>query len=122
VTLVVVDELLNRLALRHPGFARVFDGRETTLIEDGTKLSRAIRRVGMRDGDLDHALRLQNGDNPSEVQRAVLDPGGHLIVTLKPDEQNATKGDIERLATQLARMEAALARAGHPSGPPADGS
>jgi hypothetical protein len=38
-----------------------------------------------------------------------LDASGHLIVTLKPDEQNATKGDIERLRAQLARIEAALA-------------
>jgi hypothetical protein len=39
----------------------------------------------------------------------VLDPSGHLIVTLKPDQRTATKGDVDRLAAQLARIEAALA-------------
>jgi uncharacterized membrane protein YcaP (DUF421 family) len=112
VTLVVVDELLNRLSLYQPWFARIFDGRGTTLIKDGEELTQAIRRVGLRAGDLNHALRLQNGDSPAEVQEAVLDPAGHLIVTLKPDEQGATKGDIERLAAQLARIEAALIAGG----------
>ena len=115
VTLVAVDALLNRLALARPWFARVFDGTDTTLIDDGAKLPREMRHVGIRDGELDHALRLQNGDDASEVQSAVLDASGHLIVTLKPDEQNATRGDIERLEAQLARIEAALAGGGSPS-------
>jgi len=122
VTLVAVDELLNRLSVNRAWFARIFDGRETTLIEDGRELPQAIRRVGLRSADLTHALRLQNGDNPAEVQEAVLDPSGHLIVTLKPDEQNATKGDVERLEAQLARIEATLAHTRHFSGPPEAGS
>lgn len=122
VTLVVVDEVLNRLALNSAWFARIFDGRETRLIENGDVLAGAMRRVGLRAGDLDHALRLQNGDEPAEVQQAVLDPSGHLIVTLKPDERSATKGDIERLEAQLARIEAALGHTRHLSGPPGAGS
>lgn len=109
VTLVAVNALLNRLALHRAWFARIFDGRETTLIENGTKLPGAMRHVGVREGELDHALRLQNGDEPAEVQEAVLDPSGHLIVTLKRAERSATKGDIERLEAQLARIEAAMA-------------
>ena len=115
VTLVGVDALLNRLALSRPSFARVFDGTDTTLIDDGAKLAREMRHVGIRDGELDHALRLQNGDDATEVQSAVLDASGHLIVTLKPDERSATKGDIERIEAQLARIEAALAAGGSPS-------
>lgn len=122
VTLVVVDEVLNRLALNSAWFARIFDGRETRLIENGDVLAGAMRRVGLRAGDLDHALRLQNGDEPAEVQQAVLDPSGHLIVTLKPEERSATKGDIERLEAQLARIEAALGHTRHLSGPPGAGS
>ena len=122
VTLVVVDEVLNRLALNSAWFARIFDGRETRLIENGDVLAGAMRRVGLRAGDLDHALRLQNGDEPAEVQQAVLDPSGHLIVTLKPEERSATKGDIERLQAQLARIEAALGHTRHLSGPPGAGS
>jgi uncharacterized membrane protein YcaP (DUF421 family) len=110
VTLVLVDWVLNRLSMYQPWFARIFDGTGTTLIENGKTLPRAMRHVGVRDGELEHALRLQNGDEPAEVQSAVLDPSGHLIVTLKADEQGATKGDVARLEAQLARIEALLAR------------
>lgn len=122
VTLVAVDELLNRLSVNRAWFARIFDGRETTLIEDGKELPQAIRRVGLRSADLTHALRLQNGDDPDEVQTAVLDATGHLVVTLKQKERNATKGDIERLEAQLARIEAQLGHTRHRSGPPGAGS
>ena len=108
VTLVAVDAVLNRLALHSAVFTRIFDGSDTTLITDGKKLTGAMRHVGVREGELDHALRLQNSDNPGEVQSAVLDSSGHLVVTLKPDQQNATKGDVERIEAKLARIEAAL--------------
>ena len=53
-------------------------------------------------------MRLQNGDDITEVATGTFDPSGQLIVTLKPEEQSATKGDVERLAAQLARIEAQL--------------
>jgi uncharacterized membrane protein YcaP (DUF421 family) len=112
VTLVVVNAALNRLALHSPAFAHVFDGRETTVIDDGRELSAAMRHVGVRHGELEHAVRLQDGDGLADVQRAVLDPSGHLIVTLKPDEQPATKGDVRHLEEQLRRIERAVAGPG----------
>jgi uncharacterized membrane protein YcaP (DUF421 family) len=36
-------------------------------------------------------------------------PSGQLILSLKPEEQNATKGDITHLNTRLDAIEAALA-------------
>jgi uncharacterized membrane protein YcaP (DUF421 family) len=126
VTLVVVNAALNRLALHSQVFGRLFDGTDTTLIDDGNKLAGNMRHVGVRDGELDHALRIQNGDDPAEVQSAVLDASGHLVVTLKPEEQNATKGDVQRLGDRLARIEAALTASGSQtrqrSGPPGAGS
>jgi uncharacterized membrane protein YcaP (DUF421 family) len=53
-------------------------------------------------------VRLQNGDDISEVASGIFDPSGQLIVTLKPDDQSATKGDVDRLTAQLARIEAQL--------------
>jgi hypothetical protein len=35
----------------------------------------------------------------------VLEPNGHLLLTLKPDEQGATRGDIAALRDHLARLE-----------------
>ena len=109
VTLVAVNSLLNRLAVRSDGMRRVFDGTDTTLIEHGRIDEKAVRRVGLRRRELDHAVRVQNGDDLDEVETGLLDPSGQLILTLKADEQSATKGDIARLTAQLARIEARLA-------------
>jgi uncharacterized membrane protein YcaP (DUF421 family) len=109
VTLVAVDLLLNRLALSSDFVARIFDGTETRVIDDGKSLPAAMRRLGLRSADLEHAVRLQNGDDLAQVQSGVLEPGGQLLLTLRPDEQGATKGDVDRLAAQLDRLEASLA-------------
>ncbi|TAM87165.1 MAG: DUF421 domain-containing protein [Jatrophihabitans sp.] len=108
VTLVVVNAGANRLALYYPWFAWLFDGTDTTVIRDGAVDHRAVRRLGLRVHDLDHAVRVQNGDDVSQVETGVLEPGGQLVLTLKEAEQGVTKADLERLATQLDRIEAAL--------------
>src|SRR5436305_3474794 len=71
VTLVAVDVLLNRLALRSGWFARIFDGTETQVIEDGRPLPAAMRRLGLRSAELEHAVRLQNGDDLGQVATGV---------------------------------------------------
>jgi hypothetical protein len=38
-----------------------------------------------------------------------MEPGGHLILSLKPEEQSATKGDIAALGKRLKAIETALA-------------
>jgi uncharacterized membrane protein YcaP (DUF421 family) len=110
VTLVSVDVLLNRLALRSDLFARIFDGTETTVIRDGAVLAGPMRRLGLRRVELDHAVRLQNGDDTAQVETGVLEPSGQLLLTLRRSEQAATKADVDRLEAQLARIEAALAQ------------
>jgi uncharacterized membrane protein YcaP (DUF421 family) len=107
-TLVAVNALADRLSVRSNAFARLFDGTETKVITDGRVLPAALRHIGLRPRVLDHAVRMQNGEDVSQVEDGVLEPGGQLLLTLRPDEQGATKGDVERLAAQLARIEAAL--------------
>jgi uncharacterized membrane protein YcaP (DUF421 family) len=112
VTLVVVNSLLNRAAVRSEFFARIFDGTQTRVISDGRILDKAVRHLGLTKSELEHAVRLQNGDDIKQVERGVLTPDGQLLVTLRSEEQSATKADIERLTDQLGRIEAALARRG----------
>jgi uncharacterized membrane protein YcaP (DUF421 family) len=109
VTLVAVNTAITRAALRSDRVSRIFDGTDTLVISDGTVLDHAARRIGLRHHELDHAVRLQNGDDIRQVETGVLDPGGQLILTLRADEQGATKADVDRLAAQLARIEAVLA-------------
>ena len=106
VTLIAVNEALNRAALRSDLVARVFDGTDSVVISHGNLVEREVRRVGLRRRELDHAVRLQNGDDLNQVETGVIDPSGQLVLTLKPDEQGATKGDIDRLTAQLNRIEA----------------
>ncbi|WP_170231121.1 YetF domain-containing protein [Pseudonocardia kunmingensis] len=57
----------------------------------------ALRREGLRVGDIATALRAQNADGVADVERAVLEPGGSLVVTLRRDEQPADHGDVAGL-------------------------
>jgi uncharacterized membrane protein YcaP (DUF421 family) len=108
VTLVAVNSLLNRAAVRSEFFGRIFDGTETEVIADGRILDRPVRRLGLTRSELEHGVRIQNGDDVDQVQSGVLAADGQLLVTLRPQEQSATKADVERITAQLARIEAAL--------------
>ena len=75
----------------------------TTIIRDGKMLTEALRRLALRPGEIEHALRLQNGDDVSDVAVGRLGPDGQLVIELKPSEQNATHADVHRLETRLAQ-------------------
>lgn len=111
-TLVAVNAVVNRLTVTHPFLARIFDGTETQVITNGQILQKPLRRLGMSRSTLDHAVRLQNGENIAQVQTGVLEPDGQLLLTLREKEQPATKADIDRLRATLERMETALAQRG----------
>jgi hypothetical protein len=65
---------------------------------------------GLRRSEIDHAVRLQNGDDITEVGRGSLETGGQLVLTLKPSEQGATKADVAELTDRLRRIETLLSR------------
>lgn len=111
-TLVAVNAGINRLIARSPRAARVLEGRPTTVIEDGRTVPAAVRRLALRPVDLEHAVRMQNGDSLEEMQHGVLEPSGHLILSLKPAEQSASKGDVALLLARLDALEARLDRDG----------
>jgi uncharacterized membrane protein YcaP (DUF421 family) len=118
VTLVTVNEAVNRLIAASATAARIFDGRATTVISDGQVVEPALRRLGLRRSQLDHAVRLENGDDVSEIAVGSLEPGGQLVLTLKPAEQAATKADIAQLTSRLGQIEhllSATSRGGQPS-------
>ena len=68
VTLVAVNAAVNRLIASSATAARIFDGQPTTVISDGHVMRRALAHLGLRRSELDNAVRLQNGDDVSEVQ------------------------------------------------------
>jgi uncharacterized membrane protein YcaP (DUF421 family) len=108
VTLVAVNVAVNRLIAVNATAARIFEGRATVVINDGRVLNRALRRLGLRRSELDHAVRLQNADDVAQIEHGSLEPSGHLLLTMKTAEQNATKADIADLADRLRRIESLL--------------
>ena len=109
VTLVVVNSAVNRWLAVSPRATRVLEGTATTVIEDGRFIQRALRRLSLRPEELEHAVRMQNGDGVSEVGTGLIEPTGQLVLTLKPGEQNASKDDIAQLNARLDTVDAALA-------------
>ena len=109
VTLVGVNAAVNRWLAISPRASRVLEGRPTTIIEDGRLIPRALRRLSLRPEELDHAVRMQNGDNVSEIGTGLIEPTGQVVLTLKHGEQNASKDDIKRLNARLDDIDAALA-------------
>jgi uncharacterized membrane protein YcaP (DUF421 family) len=108
VTLVSVNAVIDRLIVASPAAERIFEGRATTVIKDGHVRARVLRRLGMSRSEIDHAVRLQNGDDVSQVETGSLEPAGQLILTLKHAEQGATKADITDLGDRLGRIERLL--------------
>jgi uncharacterized membrane protein YcaP (DUF421 family) len=84
---------------------RVLDGPPVVLVEDGEVRQDQLRRVGIRDAELRTILHRNGADHATEVEYAMLRPGGAFDVALKRKEQNANAGELE---AAVARMEARL--------------
>jgi uncharacterized membrane protein YcaP (DUF421 family) len=107
-TLVVVNTFVTRSAAVSSTVERVLEGTPTTVIEDGQLDQHAARRIGLRAGELEQAVRLQNGDSIHDVRIGRLEPTGQLILTLKDEQQPMTKGDMALLVERLDRIESRL--------------
>ena len=108
-TLVGINNLVNRWLARSARAARVLEGVPTTVIEDGKFIPRALRRLSLRPEEVEHAVRVQNGDDVTEIGTGRMEPSGQLVLTLKPGEQSADKDDMTRLNARLDAIDAALA-------------
>jgi uncharacterized membrane protein YcaP (DUF421 family) len=109
-TLIAVNATLNRWVAVSERAARVLEGKPTTIIQNGHFVARAARRLALRPSDVEHAVRMQNGDNITEVATGLMEPNGQLILTLKFEEQNANKSDIASISARLQAIETALER------------
>ena len=109
VILVGGNSLLVRLVRANDLAVRLFEGTPTVLVRNGDLDHSVLRRMGLREDDVIQALRHQGANDTEEVRAAVLQPGGSIVVTLKDEEENATKSDVRRLE---AKLDALLAQ--HP--------
>jgi uncharacterized membrane protein YcaP (DUF421 family) len=100
---------LNALNVISDSTARLFEGTPTLIASDGHLQRGALRRWGLRPNDVIAAMRDKGARSVSDVERAELTPSGTLFVDLRQDAQPATRGDIDRLLTKIAALEAAVA-------------
>ena len=99
--LVIGNAVVVRAVRGSDTAVRLFEGSPTVLVRDGHLDHTEIRRLGLREEDVVQALRHQGANDAEEVREAVLQPGGSIVVTLKDDEENATKADVRRLEDKL---------------------
>ena len=105
--LVILNAVVVRLARLSDRATMVFEGDPTVLVRNGEIDDRAVRRLGLRRGDVINALRRQGANAISEVESAELEPGGAIVVTLNEADENATRADVRRLEEKLDRLLAA---------------
>ena len=105
--LVLGNSIIVRVVRRSAIAVRLFEGQPTRLVHDGQLDHTAIRHLGLREEDVEQAVRHQGANDVDEVHEAILEPGGSIVVTLKDEEENATKSDIRLLE---AKLDALLAR------------
>jgi uncharacterized membrane protein YcaP (DUF421 family) len=108
LTLVAVNAALNRWIMLSERAARILEGKPTAVIENGRFLPGAARRLSLRPIDVERAIRVQNGDDIKEVATGLMEPNGQLVLTLKEEEQNASKADIAGIRKQLKAIETSL--------------
>ncbi|MGH9045648.1 MAG: DUF421 domain-containing protein [Acidimicrobiales bacterium] len=106
--LVTLNAVTVRVARRSSGAVRLFEGTPTTLVEDGRFDERALRHLGMRKAEVMSALRRQGANHLGEVENAVIEAGGVILVRLRPDQEVVKVADLAALEAKMDTVIAAL--------------
>ncbi|MGZ4427768.1 MAG: DUF421 domain-containing protein [Nocardioidaceae bacterium] len=105
IVLVTFNAVMVRISVMSDASYRLLEGTPTVLARNGHWVPAALRREGLRQADVDAALRRQNANNVQEVQTVTLEPGGAVVATLFPDQRSATRGDLAALVSRVARVD-----------------
>lgn len=106
--LVAVNEAVVRTFRRSRPIDRALEGSQTRLVEHGAFCSEELRRLGIRQSDLEVALRRQGAEHVGKVETVELYPSGAMVVNLQPEAHDASLGDVERLERKLDLVLAAI--------------
>lgn len=101
VVLIALNAGLVRFAVRSRRFTKLIEGTPSRLVHEGRPDHEAIQALGMRDTDVLAAVRRQGASTLGKVEEATLMPDGTITVTLREEDANATKGDLDRLEARL---------------------
>lgn len=107
--LVLFNALVVRGAGRSERWHRLLDGTATVLARNGAWDRAALRHEGLRQADVDAALRRQNAYGVEDVDQVTIEPGGAVVATLKPELQTATRTDVATVLATLRHIDTDLA-------------
>lgn len=102
--LVAGNALLVRAVRRSEAGIRLFEGAPTVLVRHGQFDEKAMHRLGLRHADVMAALLRQNATSMDDVDWAVLEPGGTIVVRLEDEASAATRADVARLEAKLDQL------------------
>ncbi|MDT0303772.1 DUF421 domain-containing protein [Streptomonospora wellingtoniae] len=108
VVLLVVDALVVRAATARSWTWSVLNGTPTVLARDGRYVGSALRRLAVRRSDVDVLIKRQGARSVADTTSVVLEPGGAVLVEMRPDRRPATSADVAALHERLRRIEELL--------------
>jgi uncharacterized membrane protein YcaP (DUF421 family) len=82
-SLLGINYLVVRFLFRHRRLDQIFEGRPTTLVENGRMNKPALAKELLTRSELMTVLHRQGFDNLEEVERCVLEPGGTFYIQRK---------------------------------------
>lgn len=104
VVLVGVNAALDRLVDRYGWLGALLQGGPSVVVRDGEVDKAVLHRLGMSDMELRSALRHQGADEIGEVARAELEPGGGVVIDLKPGERNVSRDELRAAMAEITRL------------------
>jgi len=108
VVLISANAVMVRLCAMFPALDWLFNGRPAVLARNGAYDGRMLRWLALRPGTIDQAILEQGGSGVRDTHLVTLEPGGAVLVRLREEEQDASRGDVADLRARLDRIEALL--------------
>ena len=109
LTLLSINYVVIRFLFRHRRLDQLFEGKPTTLVENGKIVRHALARELMTRSELMTVLHRQGFDGIDEVQRCVLEPGGTFYIQRKLPDKDSVQHDevmarLDELSKQIERL------------------
>ena len=100
--LLVINYLVVRFLFRHRRLDQIFEGKPTTLIQNGCIVRNALAKELLTRSELMTVLHRQGFDSVSEVEQCVLEPGGTFYIQRKLPAQDEVEHDaVMKALTEL---------------------
>ena len=111
-TLLGINYLVVRFLFRHRRLDQLFEGKPTTLVEQGHVIKGALAKELLTRAELMTVLHRQGFDSLSEVERCVLEPGGTFYIHRKEPAQDDLQHAelLDRLNEIQGRLDLLLGR------------